>query len=384
MSKLVDLVRMIHVTMEVPNPTPLFVFGLPGCAKTSVGEAVARITKRQSRTVIGAVHDPTDFSGLPFRSQDGTYTDHLPPEFFHEAMTGEPFLIIFDELTSSPPATIAAMMRLVLERKLGRFTLPDAARLLVIGNPPDVAADGHDIPDPMANRLLWWEFNGPDFEEWLAFESGVDVTDDVVLEPMDMKKYEERHDHWIAVLGAYFRGLAGVQLEDPSKVRGRWPFAYATHRSWSSAARHAAAAEALGFGDLVPRIFNAAVGEPYGEQFLAAARTLDMPAAEDLINDPDSWTPDPERLDRTLAVVLAVSKAGCRNPEKKDAEYRKRWKAAVKVLTRTEEEGKDLVQIGMRILINKNNRPPKWNDDPDVIRLAADLASVVGWEEAVS
>jgi len=335
--------------------------------------------------VIGAIHDPTDFSGLPFKSSDGTHTVHLPPEFFHDALTAkDKNLIIFDELTSSAPATIAAMMRIVLERKIGKVALPDWSRILVIGNPPDVAADGHDVPDPMANRMLWWPFDGPDYEEWLAYESGVDVLSEVELPTRDMGKYEERHAHWTAVIGAYFRGLGGMQLENPAKIRGRWPLAYATHRSWSAALRNAACAEALGFGDLVPRIFNASVGEPCGEQFLAAARTLDMPSAEDLIKNPDSWSPDPERLDRTLAVVLAVSRAGCRNPETKNAEYKRRWKAAAKVLARSEHEGKDIVQIGMRILVNKNNRPAGWNEDPVIVRLAGELASVVGWEEASS
>lgn len=377
MSSVKELARLIHVSMVVPNPLPVFVWGPPGCAKSSVVESVARQTGRESSVFIGAIHDPTDLSGVPFKGDGGKFTSHLPPEFLWRAANTEGnFVLIMDEVTSSSPAMQAAMMRLVLERKTGCVELPDNVRLVLIGNPPDVAANGSDLADPLSNRVLHYQYDGPTLDEWSMFEGGVDTVSEIEFPKLDMDRYRAELSKITGQMSGYFKKLGNVQFENPDAARGRFPMAYATHRSWSSFCRYAAAALAMGMDDLVLKIGIGLVGEGHATQFEAARRTMDFPLPSDLVDGKVQWEPNPERPDITFAVARAVALESTSGAVT-DKRYKDRWIGAWRILDKVAEQGDDFIVVAMRILVREGKRPKGWNDDPVVAKTAARLSWIM-------
>src|ERR1019366_4402308 len=75
-----------------------------------------------------------------------------------------------DELSPAPPAVQAALLWVVLERAVGDLMLPDEVAVVAGANPPEQAADGWDLPAPLANRLcpLDWQINPRSVADGLA------------------------------------------------------------------------------------------------------------------------------------------------------------------------------------------------------------------------
>ena len=79
--------------------------------------------------------------------------------------------MFLDELTTVPPTTQAAMLRLLTENVCGELQLPDyepgkgGVVYLCASNAVEWAAGGQEIQPPMANRLWHGEFP-MDHETW--------------------------------------------------------------------------------------------------------------------------------------------------------------------------------------------------------------------------
>ena len=74
---------------------------------------------------------PVDLRGLPPRIA-ADQTEWVPPKFLPTTGKG---ILFLDELTSAPQMTQAGCYQLVLDRKLGEYTLPDDWVVIAAGNP---------------------------------------------------------------------------------------------------------------------------------------------------------------------------------------------------------------------------------------------------------
>jgi MoxR-like ATPase len=109
-----------------------------------------------------AMCDPTDLRGIPFYDPEQRIARWAPPEFLPKDGHG---VIFLDELNAAPPAVQAAAYQLVLDRKLGEYTLPEGYRILAAGNRQSDLAVVYRMPSPLANRFCHLELE-PDLESW--------------------------------------------------------------------------------------------------------------------------------------------------------------------------------------------------------------------------
>jgi hypothetical protein len=372
-----QLIRLMHVNLQTPKNVapPLMIWSDPGTAKTSAAYALAQSYKWRKNVLITSMMDPTDIGGTPYPSEKNEYTKHLKPQWFHDAMKGEPTLIIWDEITSSPAACQAATMRIVHEGAIDDDYLPDTARHMLIGNPPETAANGTEMPYPLANRLQHVQTDGPDLTEFLAHLAGEDNVP--ALEKVDPEKRQIAYDHVQSVVEGYARKLGALPKESPAAIRGRFPMAYATIRSWRNLVNLYATAIALDMEDLLPTIAIGTIGEPCGIQFEKARKEMNLPNADDLLDGKVKWNPKADRPDITFAVCGAIGRAAVRADNKKTAEYKRRWSAAWPLLDKVLPMGEDFVAIATRILVNEKNRPSNWADNPLVVKIAAIVNPVI-------
>ena len=107
---------------------PLHIWGACGVGKSQIVAQVAADLKWQFLDVRAVQLDPVDLRGLPRISAD--QAEWVPPKFLPTSGNG---ILFLDELTSAPQMTQAGCYQLVLDRKLGEYTLPEGWVVIAAG-----------------------------------------------------------------------------------------------------------------------------------------------------------------------------------------------------------------------------------------------------------
>src|SRR5215510_4279508 len=148
--------------LDVAADLPVLLWGEPGIGKTAALTQVAASLDLPLTTVIASVHEPSDFSGLPVVGDDPAVqgVPMAPPDWAVRLVRAGCGLLFLDELSTAPPAVQAALLRLVLERRVGALRLPAGVRIVAAANPRSSAADGWELSPPLANRFvhLQWTY----------------------------------------------------------------------------------------------------------------------------------------------------------------------------------------------------------------------------------
>ena len=149
---------------------PVFVWGGPGIGKSAVVRQLAEHLKVPLQDVRALLLDPVDLRGLPSISSDGK-SKWSTPEFLPQDGEG---ILFLDELNAAPAMVQAGCYQLVLDRKLGEYTLPDGWAIVAAGNRDSDRAVTTRMPTPLRNRFVHLEFE-VDLQEWSewAIQSGI-------------------------------------------------------------------------------------------------------------------------------------------------------------------------------------------------------------------
>ncbi|MBE9228906.1 MoxR family ATPase [Phormidium sp. LEGE 05292] len=145
------------------------IWGPPGIGKSSI---VGQLTQEHQ---IGFVDvrlsqlAPTDLRGLPV-AVDGI-SKWYPPEFLPQDGEG---ILFLDEINMAPPAMQGVAQQLILDRRVGSYTVPKGWFVWAAGNRKEDRAAVFEMPAPLANRFLHLQVN-PDFDSFKAYalETGV-------------------------------------------------------------------------------------------------------------------------------------------------------------------------------------------------------------------
>lgn len=194
------------------------IWGPPGVGKSSIVAQTARkygigfIDVRLSQLA------PTDLRGLPVPvelprqpvhagTHIGGVSKWYPPEFLPTSGEG---ILFLDELNMAPPTMQGMAQQLILDRKVGSYTLPPGWFVWAAGNRKEDRAAVFDMPAPLANRFIHLEVV-PDFESFkqYAFTAGI-------------------HERILA-----FLAFRPVLLHQMDAKRPAWP----SPRSWEMASR---------------------------------------------------------------------------------------------------------------------------------------------------
>jgi hypothetical protein len=161
---------------------PIFLWGPPGIGKS---EVVADICAELGGHMVDlrmAQMEPTDLRGIPFFNKDNGKMDWAPPiDLPDEELASQyPIVVLFlDEMNSAAPSVQAAGYQLILNRRIGKYKLPDNVVIVAAGNRDSDKGVTYRMPMPLANRFLHIEMK-PDFESWQMWAVTNDVHKDVV------------------------------------------------------------------------------------------------------------------------------------------------------------------------------------------------------------
>ena len=161
---------ILWVKSHVSARQPAFLWGGPGIGKSAVIRQLAAALSMPLRDVRALLLDPVDLRGLPFLGNDGR-SKWATPEFLPQDGTG---ILFLDELNAAPAMVQASCYQLVLDRKLGEYTLPAGWSIIAAGNRDSDRAVTTRMPTPLRNRFVHLEFE-VDMQEWSewAIQAGV-------------------------------------------------------------------------------------------------------------------------------------------------------------------------------------------------------------------
>ena len=161
---------------------PIFLWGPPGVGKSDV---VAEITRDLNGFMIDlrlGQMEPTDIRGIPFYNKEKGVMDWAPPIDLpsQELADQYPVVVLFlDELNSAAPAVQAAAYQLILNRRVGRYVLPDNVVMVAAGNRESDKGVTFRMPTPLANRFIHQEIK-VDFATWQDWATNNKIHKDVV------------------------------------------------------------------------------------------------------------------------------------------------------------------------------------------------------------
>ena len=164
------------------NKRPLFLWGPPGIGKS---EIVADITTELGGYMIDlrlSQIEPTDIRGIPFYNKDKGIMDWAPPIDLPDAELAAQYpivVLLLDEMNSAAPAVQAAAYQLVLNRRIGKYVLPDNVVMVAAGNRDSDKGVTYRMPAPLANRFVHLEMS-VSFEDWFQWAVENKIHKDVV------------------------------------------------------------------------------------------------------------------------------------------------------------------------------------------------------------
>ncbi|MEV5754854.1 AAA family ATPase [Actinoallomurus sp. NPDC052308] len=319
------------LALAVSANLPVLLWGEPGIGKSAALQQLAAGLGVPLETVIASVHEPSDFAGLPIIGDDpaASGVPMAPPDWAVRLATAGRGLVFFDELSSAPPAVQAALLRVVLERRVGSLTLPETVRVVAAANPPSSAADGWHLSPPLANRFvhLQWTHDPRTVARGMA-----GTWPEITIPRVDPGRVPSAVARARGAISGFLTARPGLTHHLPEDAEGRgrgWP----SPRTWEMTLRLLATGYATGADQkAVAAAVVGAVGDGTGLELLSYLEELDLPDPNRVLADPNAFAL-PERGDRQLAFLTAVVSAVQTNLT------RRRWEAGWTVLAKAVDAG---------------------------------------------
>jgi len=275
------------IAMQTPSPKghtgiPVLLWGKPGIGKSSFLEGL-NTEEFPVLTLIASIHDPTDFSGLPIHHEG--QVRYAIPEWVNQFSQEGQGLLFLDELTTAPPSVQAALLRVVLERRVGFHPLPDEVRIVAAANPPDMITGGWELSPPLRNRFvhLNWEMPARVYME--ALQNGWEKA---TLPSIDPEEHEKLLPTWKVKIAAFLKRTPNLLSTSPEDDI----YGFASPRTWDFVASLLTSCDLLGEAPTIKQsaskvsisLVKGCIGEGAALPFLSFLKDLKLPDPEEVLD----------------------------------------------------------------------------------------------------
>lgn len=259
----------------------VLIVGPPGLGKSEIVAQVADALDHTLLVTHPVVDDPTDYKGMPAivpRADGSPGATFLPfGDLARMLEATSPTLVFLDDLGQAPPSVQAAVMQLVLARRINGHAVSPHVRFVAATNRRQDRAAVTGLIAPLLDRftaVLEMEYDPEDWVAW-GLENGM---------PPELLAF------------ARFRPEAMGGGEPPRDMR-KTP----TPRSVAALGRLVAG------GHLDPELLAGAAGEAFATEFLAFQRTwASLPDPAEVHLNPDA-APVPTQPDVLFALMGALA-----------------------------------------------------------------------------
>jgi MoxR-like ATPase len=244
------------------------IWGPPGIGKSSIVAQTAAAHGLDFIDVRLSQLAPTDLRGLPVPDDARAIARWYPPEFLPTEGQG---ILFLDELNLAPPAMQGMAQQLVLDRRVGSYSVPEGWFIWAAGNRKEDRAAVFDMPAPLANRFIHLTVE-PDFDSFKAYALA-----------------HEGHEHIIAFLSFRTELLHKIDPQQPA-----WP----SPRSWMTAST----LHRVGM-DVAP-----VIGKPAAEEFAAYLAVYEhLPDLERILAGQGQDIPFPDEPSVRYATTIGLA-----------------------------------------------------------------------------
>lgn len=289
---IVQAIEYLKMGMIAKKKPAILLWGPPGVGKSaSVHQAMELANQKleENHRLRGILdlrlnsHNPVELLGLPIHDKEEDVARWIPPKFFRP-LTEEPWILLLEELTTAPAASMNAALEMVHDRKVGEWRFHPETIVIAAANPITSMAAVSRLTAPLANRFSLHLEVRPDLDSFIDYANRNGV-------------------HELVVGFLRFRSnLLLVMPEAQGDVKG-----WASPRSWEHLS-DVLQMLYLEVGDAVPvEVSAAAVGPAVGTEFSAYSR---MQGVGDLLADITERGERAERFgDRPMDVAYAIEVA---------------------------------------------------------------------------
>lgn len=264
----------------LPQRLPVLLTGSPGVGKSDL---VSQATKALSYEILishPVVSDPTDFKGFPSKTS-ATTAEFLPFGDLQQMITAKkPLIVFFDDLGQAPQSVQAAVMQLILARRVNDKKVSDKVGFVAATNRRQDRAGVMSLLEPLKSRFATIIGVEPDLDDWLTWA----------------------HDHEVP---AEVRAFVSLR---PELLSGFAPSSDMTNSPTPRTLANAGALIKLGLSaGTRHEILAGAIGIGAATELCAFIDMADkIPSVTKLLRDP-MGTPIPDRLDVLGALVGALA-----------------------------------------------------------------------------
>jgi len=287
---------------------PVMLWGPPGLGKSDI---VRQFGVKSNRKVIEFrtnIREPVDVRGIPVPNEaTGTTKWFVPDELPQVERDGEFGILFIDEINSGSTQMMAVMFGLVLDRKVGEYTLPPGWVIVAAGNRVSDKAAAQRMPTALRNRFAHVVV-APDVDAWCVWANQNDIAPELVAFQR-LRRGEN--------------GGKGVLHVMPTLDQNAFP----TPRSWARCSKFVGAPAQHRM-----RLFAGHVGEAYAAEldgFIELYRSLG--SLEDIVRDPQGAKVPTEPSTR-YAVCTGLARLANKANIESVVEYSKRLPRESQVL----------------------------------------------------
>lgn len=306
------------ISLLIDAGQPVMIHGSPGVGKSQVIHQVAKDRGIDMIDLRLSQLDPVDLRGVPSvtksKSSTSGITDWNTPAFLPTSGHG---ILFLDEINSAAQATQAAAYQLVLDRKLGDYTLPDGWAIIAAGNRASDRAIVNQMSTALKNRFahLNFEVNNEDWAAWaLRANIAVEVLGFIRFRPMLLNEFEQRNES---------------KEERDRVMRLKDAQAFATPRSWEFLSR--AVSQKPG-GDIEYELYTGIVGEGAAAEFMGYLKYYrDLPNLDSLLMNPKT-AKVPEEPATLYALATGLATKATQDNMERVVQYTLRMPAEFQVL----------------------------------------------------
>ena len=249
-----SVIECIEASLKIRRP--LMMWGPPGIGKSELVHQVGSKLGRKVRDLRLALYDPTDIKGMPYLSSEQSMKWAPSSEFPTDPNSTD--ILFLDELVSAPPSVQAAAYQLILNRRVGEYTLPEGCDIIAAGNRENDRGVTYKMPKPLANRFIHTELR-VDADQWISYAIDKMIHKDIVGYISYMKQ--------------------DLFNFDPSSAS----HSFATPRSWFFVNEILKGSKSFS-KDTIATMISGAVGDGIAVKFLHHCRISDqLPLAKDVL-----------------------------------------------------------------------------------------------------
>jgi hypothetical protein len=130
----------------------VFLWGKSGIGKSSIMRQIAAAHNLLLSDARAGQLSELDIRGFPVPDLKRKVMEWLAADFLPKPGS-PPGILFLDEMNQGLPATTSAMYQLILDRRIGAYTLPDDWCIVAAGNEQDDRGATFQLPAPLSNRF---------------------------------------------------------------------------------------------------------------------------------------------------------------------------------------------------------------------------------------